>query len=90
MMLCGEPPNGVSPHRDTHDYAMWDAAYVLGALSCAERREFEAHLGICASCRAAVAELSDLPPLLRVLDVDEARAIGVGGTPACGAPSSAE
>ena len=25
-------------------YAMWDAAYVLGSLSGAERREFEAHL----------------------------------------------
>lgn len=90
MMLCGEPRHGSPPHRDSHDFATWDAAYVLGALSCAERREFEAHLGICASCRAAVAELSNMPPLLRLLDVDEARAIGKGGTPARGAPPPAE
>lgn len=27
-MLCKEPPNGLSPHRDSQDFAMWDAAYV--------------------------------------------------------------
>jgi carotenoid cleavage dioxygenase-like enzyme len=54
-----------------HDYAMWDAAYVLGALSDADRREFEAHLDGCTPCRAAVAELTPLPPLLSVLNYDE-------------------
>jgi len=78
MMLSGERRHG-SPHWDSHVFATWDAAYVLGSLSCAQRREFEAHLGLCASCRAAVAQLSDIPPLLRLLDVDEARAIGEGG-----------
>ena len=29
-------------------FADWDAAYVLGALSPAERREFETHLASCA------------------------------------------
>ncbi len=33
------------------EYALWDAAYVLGSLSCADRREFEEHLNTCASCR---------------------------------------
>lgn len=88
MMLCGEPPYGLSPHRDSQDFAMWDAAYVLGALSPAERCEFEAHLGVCASCRAAVAELNDLVPLLKVLDVAEGRAIGEGGTPGRAPPAA--
>src|SRR4029450_13226426 len=35
-------------------FAQWDAAYVLGALSPAERREFEEHLSSCKSCQAAV------------------------------------
>ncbi len=76
MMQCGEPRNGSSPQRGGHDFVMWDAAYVLGSLCSAERREFEAHLDVCASCRAAVAELSDLPSLLSLLDDEGARAIG--------------
>lgn len=76
MMLCGEPRNGSSPQRGDDDFAMWDAAYVLGSLCSAERRQFEAHLGVCASCRAAVAELSDLPALLSFLDDEGASAIG--------------
>ena len=43
-------------------YAEWDAAYVLGALSPAERREFEEHLDECEKCRAAVTELSKQYP----------------------------
>jgi hypothetical protein len=42
----------------------WDAAYVLGALSPAERRDFEMHLAGCPPCQAAVAELAGLPGLL--------------------------
>jgi hypothetical protein len=67
----------------THDeYADWDAAYVLGALSVAERREFEEHLAGCAACRAAVAELAGMPGLLaqlppgEVLAMDHAGALG--------------
>ena len=26
------------------EHALWDAAYMLGSLSCADRREYEAHL----------------------------------------------
>ena len=48
-----------------HDeLADWDAAYVLGALSPADRREFERHLAGCDRCTAAVAEIAGLPPLL--------------------------
>ena len=56
-------------------YADWDAAYVLGSLSPADRREFEAHLENCKSCRAAVAELSALPGLLGRLDAARAFAV---------------
>jgi Putative zinc-finger len=45
-------------------FAQWDAAYVLGALSPAERREFEEHMSSCAGCQAAVSELAALPGLL--------------------------
>jgi len=45
-------------------FAQWDAAYVLGALSPAERREFEEHLASCPHCQAAVSELAAIPGLL--------------------------
>jgi len=45
-------------------FAQWDAAYVLGALSPAERREFEEHLASCPACQAAVSDLAALPGLL--------------------------
>ena len=57
--------------QDGDKYAQWDAAYVLGSLSEQDRREFEAHLGECRACRDAVAELSDMPALLSLLDRDE-------------------
>ena len=46
----GLPGDSDVPAGDSHDYATWDAAYVLGSLSSAERREFEAHLSVCPSC----------------------------------------
>ncbi len=49
---------------------MWDAAYVLGALSDADRAEYEAHLAGCMSCREAVAELSAVAPLLSLAGDD--------------------
>jgi hypothetical protein len=45
-------------------FAQWDAAYVLGALSPAERREFEEHLASCPPCQAGVSELAGIPGLL--------------------------
>lgn len=44
--------------------AEWDAAYVLGALSAADRRDFEEHLERCPVCRANVSELAGMPGLL--------------------------
>ncbi|RRR43548.1 hypothetical protein EHH44_14060 [Mycolicibacter terrae] len=54
--------------RPDHPYAMWDAAYVLGSLSAADRREFEDHLTGCPACRDAVAEISGVPALLSQLE----------------------
>jgi Putative zinc-finger len=45
-------------------FAQWDAAYVLGALSPAERREFEEHLASCPPCQVEVSELAAAPGLL--------------------------
>lgn len=50
------------PHA--HD----DAAYVLGALSPAERLEFERHLAGCDACTRSVRELAGLPGLLGRID----------------------
>jgi hypothetical protein len=45
-------------------FALFDGAYVLGALSDEDRRAFEAHLVECDECSASVRELSDLPGML--------------------------
>lgn len=42
-------------------------AYVVGALDAAQRQAFEEHLRACGACRAEVARLAPLPPLLRRL-----------------------
>ena len=62
----GTPRGGELSGHD--EYTMWDAAYVLGSLSSAERREFEAHLADCPLCPSAVGELSCMPALLSQLD----------------------
>lgn len=78
----------------THDdYADWDAAYVLGALAVAERREYEEHLAGCPACRAAVAELAGLPGLLAQLPPGEVLAmdlVGTGGKGGAGGAGGAE
>jgi hypothetical protein len=56
-------------------YVTWDAAYVLGSLTSSERREYEAHLETCERCRAAVAEISGIPALLAMLDLEDVRAL---------------
>jgi hypothetical protein len=48
-----------------------DGAYVLGALSPAERTAYERHLATCSFCREAVADISALPDLLSKLDAKE-------------------
>ena len=49
-------------------FAYDDGAYILGALSPAERADYERHLPTCAHCREAVATLAVLPGLLGRLD----------------------
>jgi hypothetical protein len=56
-------------------YVTWDAAYVLGSLTSNERREYEAHLTTCDRCRSAVAEISGVPALLAMLDLEDVRAL---------------
>jgi hypothetical protein len=51
-----------------------DAAYVLGALSPADRLEFERHLPGCERCRRSVAELAGLPGLLGRVPVEQVEA----------------
>jgi anti-sigma factor RsiW len=71
----GPPGDSDVPADASHEYATWDAAYVLGSLSPADRREFEAHLSGCPFCAAAVAELSGMPALLSKLDHETVVAI---------------
>ncbi|WP_418057916.1 anti-sigma factor family protein [Pimelobacter simplex] len=59
-------------------YADWDAAYVLGALSSAERRAYEDHVDDCARCATAVAELGMLPGLLRLVPDEDGAALLAG------------
>lgn len=60
--------DGQSSPGDTHLYALWDAAYVLGSLSSTERREYEGHLKVCSSCAEAVGDLSGVRVLLSQID----------------------
>ncbi|WP_243073524.1 zf-HC2 domain-containing protein [Microbacterium sp. SS28] len=59
-------------------FAEWDAAYALGALSPADRREFEEHVAECPECRRAVAELAPTAGLLSRLSVEDAERIDAG------------
>ena len=73
-MTQSSEPRSLEPVEGDR-YAMWDAAYVLGSLSSAERREYEAHLETCDRCRAAVADISGMPAMLAMLDVEDVRAL---------------
>jgi Putative zinc-finger len=76
-------PRALSLVGDSDDHALWDAAYVLGSLSGADRREFEAHLSRCPSCRESVSELSGMPALLARVDRNDVVAIDESE---CGSP----
>ncbi len=65
------PGNRASAPDHGDKYTQWDAAYVLGSLTESDRREFDAHLGQCPACREAVDELSGVPALLSLLDLDD-------------------
>jgi anti-sigma-K factor RskA len=64
--MSAEGGDGVRCEHE-HD----DGAYVLGALSPAERAAYERHLATCSFCREAVADISTLPDLLSRLDAKE-------------------
>jgi anti-sigma factor RsiW len=66
--------------RAVDTYAEWDAAYVLGALSSDERREFEDHLSACSACQAAVAEFAGMPGLLGRVPAGEVLALDLGAS----------
>jgi len=55
----------------TDRFALYDAAYVLGALSPTERREYEDHLLGCAACASAVGEFAGLPGLMSKVSVED-------------------
>ncbi|MFD2792781.1 anti-sigma factor family protein [Promicromonospora vindobonensis] len=63
------------PGHGGDQYAEWDAAYVLGALSPSDRRAYERHLAECDTCRSAVAELAGIPGLLSTLTPAHAEAL---------------
>jgi hypothetical protein len=58
---------------ETHscEFAHDDAAYVLGALTPAERLAFERHLATCPECTESVRLVTGLPGLLGRLTLDE-------------------
>jgi hypothetical protein len=55
----------------TDEFVLYDAAYVLGALSPADRREFEDHLKDCAACASSVGQLAGLPGLMSRVSVEQ-------------------
>jgi len=69
------------------EYVQWDAAYVLGALSPAERREYEEHLAGCPACQAAISEVAGLPGLLAQVVPEDAEVLAaVPGEPDADSP----
>lgn len=71
-------------------FADWDAAYVVGALSTADRRLFEEHLDDCPQCRAALADLAPTLGLLARVSPDRAEALlDAGSAAAVGGPDPA-
>lgn len=66
----GSGPRG--PEHGPDEYRRWDAAYVLGALSPVERREFEEHLATCPTCQSEVAEVAGMPGILSQMSPEDA------------------
>ncbi|MER7544863.1 anti-sigma factor family protein [Actinomadura sp.] len=61
-------------------YRLETGAYVLGVLSPADRSRMRAHLEDCPSCRAEVAELTEVLELLRGLVMPSRQRGGGAGT----------
>lgn len=62
-------------NRDHVHFADWDAAYLVGALSPADRRQYEEHLDECRVCREALAELAPTLGLLSRVSPDRAESL---------------
>lgn len=60
------------------EFATWDGAYLLGALSPSDRRAYESHLATCSACAASVNELAGLPGLLARVPAEQAFALVPG------------
>lgn len=73
-------------NADHARFAEWDAAYVLGALSAADRAAFEAHLAQCGQCRAALAEIAPTLGLLSRVTPERAESLLRPDEPAAPAP----
>jgi hypothetical protein len=56
-------------------------AYVLGALSLEERRQFEEHLDGCALCTAELAEFAEIPALLDRVRPEDLQPLAVTPSP---------
>jgi hypothetical protein len=61
--------------NDHERVADWDAAYVLGALSPADRALYEAHVADCERCRSAIAEIAPLLGLMSRVEPERARGL---------------
>ena len=66
---------------DHAHFADWDAAYVLGALSPADRRLFEEHLEQCDACRAALVDVAPTIGLLSRIAPERAQSMLAGPDP---------
>ncbi len=53
-----------------------DASYVLGALTPAERRDFQRHLAHCSRCQASVQQLTQVQWLLAVTQAHDGETPG--------------
>ena len=56
------------------EFVLYDAAYVLGALSPTDRRDFEEHLKGCPACASSVGELAGLPGLMSKVSEEQLNA----------------
>ena len=63
-------------------FVEFDAPYVLGALSTADRSAYEAHLAECARCQARVRDLQDVAALLHTVPAEAVEALSATPLPA--------
>lgn len=61
---------------DHERYVEWDAAYLCGALTAAERIEYESHLSHCARCRTAISEIAPVLGFLSRVSADRVESLG--------------